>query len=708
MIDARNSMPAVFNEAKKGVEFHLKSSFHDGRISEELYKRAKTNVLKNLEKWLFSERIDQISPRAKEGLTKAIKESRWADLIEAYASDVAFGTAGIRGLAALSDEELLSLYREGLDAPILKGPNTINNIVFAKTATAIARYMRDKTYSSIVIGFDSRVQGRSFAELLASVFLNHDVKVYFFDAAVPYPEVLFAVPTLQADIGLFISASHNDRRYNGFKISSLDGAAINMTERDNLYENYIEKTDISHVPEIALEKLTKKPNFQILGEEIHEPFLNHMRQFLIDEKLIKEFGPKVVIGYSAFHGVGKNTVPKLLKSSNFTTIQIIKELFEMNGLFPAFREHPDQQPDPGDESAAEIAISAYKREYPAGFNERNLDIIIGTDPDADRAGVIIKVPDNQLGIFKEPYTLLPADEIWLLVLWYRLRHMKRFDDKFIAYTHVTSDSIGRLVKKYGVGAVRTWVGFGWISSAVNKVWKGEQLSRNTHPYLVYETSDMNEKRVSNIGGFEQSYGFGFFGGPAPTERSFGSGGHVKDKDGTLGALMLAEVAAYAKSLDKTLIELIDEIYLDPEIGLFVNYYEPEPRYGAYRGLEGFSKKIGALKGALKILEDVNNGKDIRIAGLKISGGEQYQTGKYDALHNWDGFPDEGIRFYFGDREKWIIIRPSGTAQALRFHAQLHFDVVEKNILEKKKLGKEISKAIVREFRSIVGVQYSSP
>ncbi|OGG39645.1 hypothetical protein A2127_01145, partial [Candidatus Jorgensenbacteria bacterium GWC1_48_12] len=680
MNNPKNNFIAVFNDSVKGIESYLESSFQKGHISEELLKKAKVNVLRNLQDWLFNDRIDQISPRAKEGITKAIEEGRWPDLVEAYIDDVAFGTAGIRGLAALSDEELLLLNKEGLDAPILKGPNTINNIVFARTATAIARYMETNSYSSIVIGFDSRIQGKAFAELLASIFLNYDIKVYFFDTAVPYPEVLFAVPTLKADIGLFISASHNDRRYNGFKICSLDGAPISVTERDNLYDNYIKKTEIAHVPEIVFERLTKKTNFQVIGEEIHKPFVDHMRQFLINKELIKEFGPKVLIGYSAFNGAGRNTVPGLLENSNFTNVQIIKELFEMDGLFPAFQEHPDQQPDPGDESAARIAIEAYKKEYPADFKNKNLDIIIGTDPDADRASVIIKVPDNQLEIFNEPYTLLPADEIWLLVLWYRLQHLKRFDDKFIAYTHVTSDSIGRLAKKYDVGAVRTWVGFTWIASAVNKVWQGEKLSRDTHPYLIYETNDMNEMRVNNISGLEQSYGFGFFGGPAPDERSFGSGGHVKDKDGTLGALMLAEIAAYAKSQNKTLIDLIDEIYLNPEIGLFVNYYEAEPRYGAYRSLEGFSKKVSVLKNALKILEDVKNGKDVRIADLKVSGGEQYQTGKYDTLHNWKGFPDEGIRFWFSDRENWLILRPSGTAQALRFHTQLHFEVTEKDIL----------------------------
>jgi len=124
---------------------------------------------------------------------------------------------------------------------------------------------------------------------------------------------------------------------------------------------------------------------------------------------------------------------------------------------------------------------------------------VSTDPDADRASIIVKVPDAQKDVYKTPYTLLPADEAWLLVFWYYLEHLKVFEDKFIAYSHVTTDALGRLARKNGVGYVKTWVGFAMLSAAVKAVWEGQFLTRDRNPGLVFDSFDMDAKRVWNIG-----------------------------------------------------------------------------------------------------------------------------------------------------------------------------------------------------------------
>ncbi|MBI5732771.1 hypothetical protein HY967_02300 [Candidatus Jorgensenbacteria bacterium] len=695
-------LEAYFNKATKEIDSYFKNRLSIGAISRELYEKARVKVAANLRLWLFDKNIDVISPLTKPGIMRAIEKERWEDIIEAYIDDVAFGTSGIRGFAALTDPELLELANQGIGAPILKGPNTINDVVFARLTTGIASYMKDRLYKSVVIGFDSRVQGKAFAELLSRIFIYHHIEVRFFDTPIPYPLALFAVSNLKTDLGVFISASHNDRRCNGFKICTMKGATIELEERNLLYDQYLTRTNISDVRLADSDDLGKSPLFSVIQEEVRDSFLRHIKSFLIDQNLIDTFGQKLTIGYSAFHGAGAGTVPKLFAAAGFPKLQIIQKLFTVDGLFPSFSRHPDQQPDPGDESAAEVALDAYREEFKSDFENRKLDILIGTDPDADRASVIVRVPEAQQSIYKNPYVLFQADEAWLLVLWYRLQKMTSTDDAFIVFTHTTTDAFRRLAEKYNVGVIRSWVGFGWIAQATQEIWRGRMVSRETHPNLIFETFLMDPSRRRNIGGFEQSYGFGFFGGPPSDPRDLGEGGHVKDKDGTLGALMIAEIEAYAKSQGKTLIDLVDEIYLDPKIGLFVTHYEPAPRYGSYRGIEGFSKKINVLKKSFEFFDSVKRGEAVSFGGLKVTDVEVYRTGKYDKLHNWPGFPDEGIRFYFGNRENWLIVRPSGTQQALRFHAQIHYDVIKENLFAKKKEGYETVRRMIREFRERVG------
>jgi len=144
--------------------------------------------------------------------------------------EIAFGTGGIRGVAAFAEpddeSELELLYKEGIYAPILKGPNTINDLVLMKKSAGVAKYAKENGLKKVVIGYDSRIHGKTFAELIANIFLSQGMTVYLFDEACPYPELTFAIPTLKADMGILISASHNDRRYNGYKLSSHSGTAI--------------------------------------------------------------------------------------------------------------------------------------------------------------------------------------------------------------------------------------------------------------------------------------------------------------------------------------------------------------------------------------------------------------------------------------------------------------------------------------------------
>jgi phosphomannomutase len=428
-------------------------------------------------------------------------------------------------------------------------------------------------------------------------------------------------------------------------------------------------------------------------------------------------------------------VPTLLKEVGFPHIWKITKnrLNEPDGLFPSFCSDPgkEQQPDPGDPRAAQVATDVFKEEYPGKFKE--MDILIGTDPDADRCGVVVKVPKEQRHLYnRKDWTLLAADEMWALILWYRL-HMEAeqnngvipdLEKKFVVLSATTSDCITLLAKKYTIGVVKTWVGFAALSSAVREVWEGRFAqyinlkNGRTSPqeektnFIVCECFSMDEKRSINIGAMEQSNGFSILGGPPPDSKSLGVNGHVRDKDGTFAAFLTAEIATWAKEHDTTIFDLIDEkIYLDPDIGLFVTGYEPDPMDGEYPGIEGDRLKKAILRRALGYFQLAQAG-DLELAGLPVKSAVIYRTGKYDTIYSptYDfQFPDEGIRFYFDDEKlNHATIRPSGTGNSLRFHTQLHSVIKGKtksqrkvNLIEKKKELRNLSNKIFSDIRRLL-------
>jgi phosphomannomutase len=321
--------------------------------------------------------------------------------------------------------------------------------------------------------------------------------------------------------------------------------------------------------------------------------------------------------------------------------------------------------------------------------------------------------------------LLPADDMWTLLVWYRLqREIQKFgriqeaQQKFLVLSMTTTDAIVRLARKHGIGVIRTWVGFAALAASTRDAWDGKAQEfvnlvegRNDrytllcHPYVCDCLGMEGGRRTINIGAMEQSNGFSILGGPPPDGRSLGAGGHVRDKDGTFAALLVAEIAAWAKQNKTTIPELLDRrIYLDPEIGLFVNLYEPDPLDGEYPGIEGDRLKKGILRRALGCFQLALAG-DLRIGGLPVRSAVIYRTGKYDAIYpaTYDfQFPDEGVRFYFDDQRLChLTVRPSGTGNSLRFHVQLHSTPSRRTLITEKARLRKQGKAIMDDIRKLL-------
>jgi len=772
----------LLEQADRGIRAYLAAQRDLGRIAGTYFDDAVAKTFPNLKKWLAADELDRVSPNLRDGLRAAIRGEQWEQLTNAFSRDVSFGTGGIREKMGSRREEVLRLKNDGLHAPIIKGPNTINDVVLLLTSAGVARFglQRRPPLTKVVIGFDSRVRGSDFARLIAGLFLAYDYTVYLFDDACMYPSVTFAVPTLRADVGVFISASHNDFRYNGYKLSCQNGSQFDPAERDDLYQNYIRTTTFADIRTIPLGEsregrlwflggVTPRERREIqrgehaampladplpqqrdwyVGREhriidLHTMHIEHVKQFLLRPQMIAAAKHPLSLAFSAFNGSGRKAVPRLLGEVGFKNVRRIMKLDALDGMFPAFCSDPgkEQQPDPGDWRAADIAVEAFRDEYPGEWD--GVDLIVGTDPDADRCGVIVRISPHQRPAYPhrgtgEPrdYSLLSADEAWTLILWYRLQYeieqfgaVRDVEKKFIVLSHTTTDLLSRLARKHGLGVLKTWVGFAQLAAGTRAIWDlhtgkdtpGLTVEGQLPVYeegrlraddrvcnrTLHSWEAMNDRRrCINIAALEQSNGFTLLGGPPPDGRSLGEGGHVRDKDGTFAAVLVAELAQYAKEQGTNLLDLLDEkVYLDPDIGLFVTHYEPDPIDGEYEGLAGYTKKRAILQKAEELFSQAKSRSVSRVllGDLPVVSATVYPTGKYDAI-NYPGFPDEGYRFYFdADRLSHLTIRPSGTSNALRFHVQLFGGhPAREELIDKKAELRVTATRIVEDVRRRIG------
>lgn len=749
----------AFAKAEQGIGQYLNELEASGRLSGEYLSDARKNVPEYLKTWITSSDVARLSPNLQQGLVDAIENERWNELVNAFARKAKFGTGGIRALMAFDRDSIVLMKEIGIDAPIIKGENTINNLVLLRAAYGIANWFteqgrEDGVTPRAVVGCDSRIQGHAFAKAIAEVLLAEGMEVYLFDEPVPYPGVTFALPTVKGDVGIFISASHNDYRYNGFKMSGANGAQISMETRDQIALR-IGNASFADIKTTPLEELAANsdpalkrlhylggasplPGVEYYGCEIvpiHQGYSDQMKRFVVNKDLIGNgsIAEQMKVIFAAFNGAGRTTVPLLLSDLGFKQLYPINSLFNIDGLFPAFKSDPgeEQQPDPGDPRAATIALNELAKEkgkIDGYIDWQDADLLVGTDPDADRCGVIAHPPESLAKYITEEHypryskdhVLIPADDMWSLLIWHRLANgedcASDLDKKFIALSHTTSDSIVFLAKKFGLGVLKTWVGFAWLSTGVRAAWAGQlplgikegysaDGGEETCNLIYYDTTGMDGNRTINVATLEQSNGFSILGAPPADQRSMGVGGHVMDKDGTLAALLTAELACYAKVNKTDLMSLmVKHLYSDPDIGLFANYYEPDPLDGEYPGLEGDTKKRGILDKAEEMYRQVD-GDELVLGGRRVTSARKYWTGKYDSV-NGAGFPDEGLRFYFGDEINHVTVRPSGTTNSLRFHVQLYGGVVsDAETAWKLRLSLEAeAKGIVDQIRDILGAQ----
>ena len=508
---------------------------------------------------------------------------------DAFYRNLEFGTGGLRGV-------------------IGAGTNRMNIYMVRKASQGLANYVNKKfpNNPSIAVSFDSRIKSTLFAHIASEVFAANGIKVYIYKELMPTPCLSYAVRELNCSAGIMVTASHNPSKYNGYKVYGSDGCQITTQAASDIL-NEINVLDVFDDPKHGdYDAFIKEGMINIISDDLYTKFINRVKQesLLVDEKLDKS----VKIIYSPLHGTGLKPVTRILKESGFNNIIVVKEQEEPDGNFTTC-----PYPNPEIREAMQEGIRYAE--------ENNADLLIATDPDADRVGIAVKDGNE--------YRLLTGNQVGVLLFDYicslRIKHNKMPKNPIAIKTIVTTDMVKKVAEKYGVQIVEVLTGFKFI---------GEQIG-------LLEAKGEEERYIF---GFEESYGYL-------------SGGYVRDKDAVDGAFLIAEMFAYYKHQGISLVSKLSELY--KEYGYFSNYLDSFE----FEGSSGFNKMMS-------IMEKVRN-QITYIGKYKIVNKIDYEKGV-------NGLPKSNVLKLFLENGTSIVVRPSGTEPKLKIYTSICGDNFENN------------------------------
>ena len=544
--------------------------------------------------------IKQVTERAQQWLTPAYDAETQAEvkrmldnpdkteLIECFYRDLEFGTGGLRGIMGA-------------------GTNRMNIYVVGAATQGFANYLKknfkNREQISVAIGYDCRNNSDLFAKKSADIFSANGIKVYLFDDMRPTPEMSFAIRYLGCQAGINITASHNPREYNGYKAYWEDGAQV-LAPHD--------KGIIDEVGKVKVEDIKFEGNpdlIEIIGAEIDKIYWDQVHTICIDPDVIKRQKDLSIV-YTPLHGTGMNGIPQSLKLWGFENVHCVPEQMVKSGDFPTV-----VSPNPENAEALTLAIKLAK--------DIDADIVMASDPDADRVGMACK---NDKG----EWVLINGNQTCLLFLYYIITNRKKLGkmvgNEFVVKTIVTTEVIRQIAEKNNIEMRDCYTGFKWIAREI-------RLSEGVKQY---------------IGGGEESYGF--------LAEDF-----VRDKDAVSACALLAEICAWAKDNGKTLYEVLMDIYL--EYGFSKEYTVNVVKPG----------KSGAEE-IQQMMVNLRENSPKELAGSKVTLVKDYKT-----LKQTDGngnvsdmdMPDTSnvLQFYTEDNTK-VSVRPSGTEPKIKFYMEV--------------------------------------
>ena len=540
------------------------------------------------EQWLANPYFDDAT---KEELKNIAEEEN--EIKERFYMDLEFGTAGLRGI-------------------IGAGTNRMNIYVVRRATQGLANYIAKvgKQSQGVAIAYDSRHMSPEFAQEAALCLAANGIKAYIFESLRPTPELSFAVRHLGCVAGINITASHNPPEYNGYKVYWEDGAQITPPHDTGIMGEVKAISDWNTVKTMDKAQAEKAGLYEVIGQKIDDAYMEELKKQVIHQDAIEAEGKNLKIVYTPLHGTGNIPARRILKELGFENVYVVKEQELPDGAFPTV-----SYPNPEAAEAFELGLKLAK--------EVDADLVLATDPDADRLGVRVKDKNGE-------YHDLTGNMSGCLLANYEIGQRRAVngslpEDGALIKTIVTSNLADAIAKGYGVDLIEVLTGFKFI---------GQQI-------LGFE----NSGKGTYLFGFEESYGCLI-------------GTYARDKDAIVATMALCEAAAYYKTQGKTLWDAMIEMY--DQYG----YYKDDIKSITLKGIEGLQK-------IQEIMDTLRKNPPAEFAGHKVVSARDYKKDTIADLATGEvkptGLPNSNVLYYDLTDDAWVCVRPSGTEPKVKFY-----------------------------------------
>lgn len=560
-------------------------------------KELDSKVQSKIENWLEGNFDD----KTKAVIRQKLENEEYEELTDAFYKDLEFGTGGLRGIMGV-------------------GSNRVNRYTFGMATQGFSNFLKKKYPDEpikVVIAHDCRNNSSELAQVVADVFSANDIYVYLFDELRPTPELSFAIRELDCHGGVMLTASHNPKEYNGYKAYGKDGGQLVSPEDQEVMQ---EARKITSIDEVKFEGVEE--NIEIIGKNVDEKYLDALFDLSISREEIQRQKDLSIV-FSPIHGTSGVLVPPALKRFGFTNVTYVEEQMNYDGNFPTV-----ELPNPEEKEALTLALNKAK--------EIDAELVMATDPDADRVGIAVKNGSGE-------WVLLNGNQTGTLIINYMLNAWKEAGkisgNEYIVKTIVTSYLIDRIADYYGVECYNTLTGFKYIGELMTKFEDDKQF----------------------IAGGEESYGYLI-------------GDHVRDKDAIVSTAIIAEMAAYYKDQGSTLFDVLLNIYLK-------HGYFRERLVSIYRrGREGAAQ-------IEQMMKNYRENPPKELAGSEVVKIKDYKIGEEKDLKSVSvkkiDLPSSNVLQFITEDGTIVSVRPSGTEPKIKFYCSVNTELENRGNFKQK-------------------------